>query len=261
MTANRALSQPMPDIHERVRETYERLARNPYAHHPLHRGPYYARNYLGYADADLEASPKVAADRFTGVGNPFAAGDIHPGETVLDIGCGAGTDLVIAARRTGPDGRVIGVDPSPAMRQCAVRAARAAGLETRIEVRAGRGEGLPLDGHSVDLVICNGVLSLSEQKLALLREVRRVLRPGGRLYLADAVADRGHGFDAGRHADLWDACIGGALMEDELAELAARAGLRQGQLVGCYDCFRNTPAAERLGGGLRVHGVTFCAIR
>jgi SAM-dependent methyltransferase len=146
------------------------------------------------------------------------------------------------------------------MRQCAASAARAAGLADRVEIRAGRGEVLPVAEASVDVVIMNGVLSLTAEKLAVLREVRRVLRPGGRLYLADAALDRVPGFGPDHHPELWEAWIAGALMEDELPELAARAGLRRGRLVGCWDCFRNTEMAEALG-GLRAHGVAFVAFR
>jgi arsenite methyltransferase len=242
-------------------ETYERLARNPYAPHHFHRGPYYARHYLGYAEADLEGVPTLARDRFAGVGNPFVAGEIHAGETVLDLGCGAGTDLVIAARRVGPTGRVIGVDASPTMRRCAQMAVRAAGLSDRVEIHDGRFEALPLGDDCVDLVIANGVLGSSAHKTLVFGEIRRVLKPGGRLALAALVVDRRPAFKATDAAVLWDACLAGITLPEELAALAAQAGLREGQLITCYDCLRNAPAADWINRSVRVHGAIFTAVK
>lgn len=261
MNAPYPIDEPNHTLQTRVQETYERVARNPYGRYYFHRGPYYARYYLGYEGADLQTLPKVAADRFTGVGNPFAAGDIRPGETVLDLGCGAGTDLLIAARRVGPSGRVIGVDASPTMRRCAEMAARAAGLAERVEIREGQCEALPVADASVDLVIANGVLSFAAERAQVFAETRRVLKPGGRLHLAELVLARPLAFDAEGGADQWAACLADVMLEEELPELAARAGLRQGKLVGCYDCLRNTPAMDDLPGGVKVHGVTFFATR
>lgn len=259
------VSHPIDDrtgaLHARLQETYERVARNPYGRYDFHRGPYYARRYLGYEGADLDALPAVALDRFTGVGNPFAVAEIRPGETVLDLGCGSGTDLLIAARRTGARGRVIGVHTSPSMRRCATMAARAAGLAERVEVREGRCEALPVEDASADVVIANGVMSFATDRPTAFREIHRVLKSGGRLYLAELVLDRRAALDGRGAADLWAACIAGAMVEEELPELAARVGLRGGKLVGCYDCLRGTPATDRMPERLKVHGVTFTAVR
>lgn len=157
MTVSHPIDDRFGALHAQVQETYERVARNPYSRYDFHRGPYYARRYLGYQGADLDPLPPVAIDRFTGVANPFAAGEIGPGETVLDLVCGSGTDLLIAARRVGDQGAVIGVDASPTMRRCATMAARAAGLAERVKVREGRCEALPLEDESVEVVIANGV--------------------------------------------------------------------------------------------------------
>jgi len=245
----------------RVQATYERVARNPYRQYHFHRGAYYARYYLGYPGAELAAVPQVALDRFAGVGNPLAAGELHAGETVLDLGCGAGTDLLIAARRVGATGRVIGVDSSPTMCRCAQIAARAAGLAERVEIREGRFEALPVEDESVDVIVANGALSLSHDKTEVLEEVRRVLRPAGRLYIADLVVVPDPVFDPAEVAGVWSACISGAMVEEEPLELAARVGLREGRLVGGYDCFRNAPGADRIAQGSKVHSVTLCAVK
>jgi arsenite methyltransferase len=261
MTAIRSLPQHIPAPQSWDAATYERLARNPYAPHHFHRGPYYARHYLGYPDSDLQGVPRVARDRFAGVGNPFVAGEIHAGETVLDLGCGAGTELLIAARRVGPTGRVIGLDGSPAMRRCAQMAVGAAGFSDRVEIQDGRFEALPLENGRVDLVIANGTLGSSEQKALVFSEIRRVLKPGGRLYLAELVMDQEPAFNPPDAADPSDAFLAGVTTAEELIELAARAGLRKGHLITCYDCLRNAPAADWVTRGVRVHGAIFTAVK
>ena len=261
MTVSRPIADRIGALQAQFQETYELVARNPYSRYDFHRGPYYARRYLGYKGADLDSLPTVAIDRFTGVGNPLALGEIQPGETVLDLGCGSGTDLLIAARRVGAHGKVIGVDASPSMRRCAAMAARAAGLAERVEVREGRCEALPMEDESADVVIANGVLSFVADRLAVFREIHRVLRAGGRLYLAELVLDRRPAFGGRGTADLWAGCIAGAMVEEELPELAARAGLGGGKLVGCYDCLRDAPATDRMPERLKLHGVTFVAVK
>lgn len=248
-------------LRQKVRETYHRVARNPYATYHFHRGPAYARDYLGYDPTELAALPPLVVDRFAGVGNPFAAGDIQPGETILDHACGAGTDLLIAARRTGPDGRAIGVDVTPMMRECAELGAQITRLAGRVEIREGLFEDLPVADASIDVVISNGVVNLAPDKTQVFREIYRVLKPGGRLYLADVVVARELTLEARANPDLWAACVAGALVESELPEVAAAAGLRNGRVVAAYDCFRDTSAAEKVAKDLKVHGVTFFACK
>jgi arsenite methyltransferase len=241
--------------------TYERLARNPYATQHFHRGPYYARHYLGYPEADLEQVPKIARDRFAGVGNPFAAGAIHRGETVLDLGCGAGTDLIIAAHRAGPSGRVIGIDDAPTMRRCAQMAAKAAGVADRVEIRAGRFEALPVANAEIDVVIANGIIAPVPYKARVFAEIHRVLNPGGRLYLADLVIDRQPALNPAEAAALWRACSSGIPLPEELSALAVKAGLGECELLGCYDCVRNAPAADWVEQGVRIHGAILRATK
>ncbi|HEY9199442.1 MAG TPA: methyltransferase domain-containing protein, partial [Gammaproteobacteria bacterium] len=131
-------------LREQVRATYDRVARAPHGEFHFHRGPAYAHDYLRYDAEDLDALPDAATARFAGVGNPLRIGPVHPGETVLDHACGAGTDLLLAARRAGPTGKAIGIDMTDAMRDCARAAAELAGLGDRVEIAPGFMEAFPL---------------------------------------------------------------------------------------------------------------------
>ena len=146
-------------LRHRVRETYERVAREPHGNFHFHRGHEYAVNHLDYDRAEVEALPRIATDAFAGVGNPLAGGPIAPGEIILDHACGGECDLLLAARRTGPMGRAIGVDLTPGMVARARLAALEAGLSQRVEVHEGTYESLPVDAGSVDVVLSNGVVT------------------------------------------------------------------------------------------------------
>jgi len=244
-----------------VRSVYTRVALDPNGDFHFHRGAAYAIALLGYDPAELEAVPERAKQRFAGVGNPLAIGPIAPGDTVLDHACGAGMDLLLAARRAGPAGRAIGVDATPAMREVASAAVREAGLEHRVGIRAGFFEALPVDDASVDVVLSNGVLNLAPDKRQVLREIVRVLRPGGRLYLADVVVQRELSLTARRDPDLWAACIGGALPEPELLALSAEAGLEHGRVHARFRSYENTSAAAKVSSDLRIGAVNFSATK
>jgi SAM-dependent methyltransferase len=242
-----------------VSEVYTRVAGDPTGDFHFHRGLTYAVEQLGYDRRELEALPSVATERFAGVGNPLALGRLAPGETVLDHACGAGMDALLAARRVGVAGRVIGVDMTPAMREKATLAAKLAGMSERVSIVPGLLEDLPLEDSSVDVVISNGVLNLSPDKRRALREVFRVLRPGGRLWLADVVVTRELILSVRRNVELWAACIAGALPEQELFELAAAAGLADGSIEARFDSFANTSAEDRVSPDLRPTAVNFSA--
>ena len=253
-------------LREQVRIEYDRVARNPHGEYHFHRGPEYAHTFLGYDAQELAAIPAEATARFAGVGNPLRIGDATPdvlplqhGETVLDHACGAGMDLLLAARRVGERGKAIGVDMTPAMRDCATAAAELAGLSGRVDIREGFYENLPVADNSIDVVLSNGVVNLSPDKRRVFSEIYRVLKPGGRLFLADVVVQRELTLDARSDPDLWAACVGGALVEYELNELAALTGLKHGRVVQRFNCFYNTTAEAKVAKDLFVHGVNFYA--
>jgi arsenite methyltransferase len=246
-------------LREQVRATYDRLARSPEGEFHFHRGAEYAVERLGYDRDELASLPSISTSRFAGVGNPLRIGPLRAGETVLDHACGAGVDLLLAARQVGTSGRAIGLDMTPAMREVALSAAREAGVLDRVELRAGLFEDLPIEDASVDVVISNGVVNLSPDKTRVFREIVRVLRPGGRLYLADVVVARELKLEVREDPDLWAACIGGALPEPELFELVAGAGLLDGRVVERFDCFGGAPVGSTVSRDLRVHSVNFYA--
>jgi len=189
-------------LRSEVSKVYSRVATDPDAEFHFHRGPGYAADFLGYDPAELAALPAECTASFAGIANPHAIATIARGETVLDIGCGAGMDLLLAARRTGPGGRAIGVDMTEAMRERALHSAASAGLGN-VEVHRADATALPLPDASVNVVISNGVLNLVPEKEKAFGEIRRVLRPGGRLQLADIVLDGELGEDVRRNIDLW----------------------------------------------------------
>jgi SAM-dependent methyltransferase len=190
------------ELRSEVSRIYARVATDPDGDFHFHRGPAYAAAFLGYDPAELAALPAECTASFAGIANPHAIAPLLPGETVLDIGCGAGMDLLLAARRVGPSGRAIGIDMTDAMRDRACGSAAAAGL-ANVEVHRADATAIPLPDASVDVVISNGVLNLVPEKEKAFREIRRLLRPRGRLQLADIALDVELGEDARRNIDLW----------------------------------------------------------
>jgi len=157
---------------------------------------------LGYPEPELGRVPDATVESFAGVANHWALGTVEPGAVVLDLGCGAGTDLLIAAQMAGHDGRAIGVDMTASMLDRAAASAREMGL-ANVEVHEALVEALPVEDHSVDVVISNGVIDLVPDKDAVFDEIDRVLRPGGRLQIADVVIHHEVAEDARRRIDLW----------------------------------------------------------
>jgi SAM-dependent methyltransferase len=159
---------------------------------------------LGYPEPELSRVPDATAESFAGVANHWTLGLIEPGCVVLDLGCGAGTDLLIAAQMTGPSGRAIGVDMTPSMLERVRASASEMGIE-HLELHESLIETLPIEDASVDVVISNGVIDLVPDKDAVFDEIDRVLRPGGRLQIADVVIHTEVSEDARARIDLWTA--------------------------------------------------------
>ncbi len=189
-------------LRSEVSKIYSRVATDPDGDFHFHRGPAYASEFLGYDPAELAALPAECTASFAGIANPHTIAPILQGETVLDIGCGAGTDLLLAARRVGPNGRAIGIDMTEAMTDRARCSAIAAGANN-VEVHKCDATALPLSDASVVVVISNGVLNLVPEKEKAFAEIFRVLRPGGRLQLADIALDVELSEDVRRNIDLW----------------------------------------------------------
>jgi arsenite methyltransferase len=157
---------------------------------------------LGYPEPELSRIPDETVASFAGVANHWPLGRIEPGSVVLDLGCGAGTDLLIAAQMTGPEGRVVGVDMTASMLDRARVSAETMGL-ANVELREALIEELPLEDSSVDAVISNGVFDLFPDKAAVFDEIDRVLRPGGLLQFADVTIRHEVSEDARERIDLW----------------------------------------------------------
>lgn len=184
---------------------------------------------LGYSAEELASAP-TGADLGLGCGNPLAIAGIKPGETVLDLGSGAGFDCFLAARQLAGTGRVIGVDMTPAMIAKA-RANARKGKSANVEFRLGEIEALPVADTSVDLILSNCVINLSPEKGRVFREAYRVLKPGGRLAIADVVAAKPLPAELRAALGAIGACVGGATLIDELRALLAEAGFTRVEIV------------------------------
>ena len=180
-----------------------------------------------YAPEELAQVPQAAADRALGVANHLRFAEITPGETILDLGCGGGIDTILAARRTGPDGRVIGLDFLPEMLERTAAAAAEAGLDN-VETLEGEMEAIPLADDSVDHVISNGVINLSPRKARALAECARVLRPGGKLSVSDlTIVEEELPTEVLTHPAAWAGCVSGALAEPDFVRKLERAGFTE----------------------------------
>ena len=226
-------SAGQPDIRETVRERYAAAARAAGESPGCGCGPDVAladrtgTQVFGdalYAGADSAGATDAALSASLGCGVPTAVADLHPGETVLDLGSGAGADVLISARRVAPGGRAIGLDMTDEMLELARANAADAGV-ANVEFLKGYIEDIPLADGSVDVVISNCVINLSADKPSVIREAARVLSPGGRLAVSDVIADPD--MDEQTRADMrqWTGCIAGALTRDEFEHALRDAGL------------------------------------
>jgi arsenite methyltransferase len=188
-------------LRDQIQAKYTDVALDPEMGFHFHTGRTLAR-MLGYSENDIDWLPDEAIESFAGTGNPFLLGRMRQGESVPDLGCGAGIDSLLAARQVGLRGHVTAIDMTPAMLDKAAGAARVRGL-TNIEFRQAFAEHLPVEEASIDVVISNGVVNLTPDKEAVLRELWRVLKPGGRLQIADIVVHLPVPQDAKDDIDLW----------------------------------------------------------
>ncbi len=210
-------------LESQVKEMYRKVATEPHAdyHFEMGRG---LTERLGYPVADLDRIPQQAIDSFAGVGYYFDLADLVEGETVVDLGSGSGTDSFIAALKVGESGHVIGLDMTDAQLEKASRLRDEAGF-TQVEFRKSYIEKTPLESETTDAVISNGVFNLSPDKPAVFAEVARILKPGGRLAIADIVTESPLPESVSCSADLWAACIGGAMQQDNYRAAIEVAGL------------------------------------
>ncbi len=191
---------------------------------------------------DTEGAPDGAISASLGCGVPTAVADLHEGETVLDLGSGAGADVLISARRVGPTGKAIGLDMTDEMLDLARGNAAEAGIEN-VEFVKGYLEELPLGDESVDVVISNCVINLSGDKPKVLAEAARVLRPGGRFAVSDVIADPDMDEVTRANMAAWTGCIAGALTETEFRESLLAAGLQDVEIRETHRVHEHAAAA------------------
>jgi SAM-dependent methyltransferase len=225
-----------------VREMYSEVANLPSKqfHFPTGRS---ACLFVGYPEDWLDRLPASAVESFAGVGFPFRADVIRPGDRVLDIGAGSGTDTLIAARAVAPSGRVFALDMTPAM-LAKLRSNVALADAANVEVIEGNAEAIPLADDSVDVVTSNGVLNLVPDKPKAFAEIFRVLRPGGRVQIADIVVGRPVGENARRDPKLWAECVVGAALEHDYVELFCSSGFAKVNVLRELDYFSASASAD-----------------
>ena len=187
-------------LKDEIRKTYACVSSEPETQCVCPAGRAWAED-LGYPE-ELGRVPESAVESFAGVANPFSLGRLSPGERVLDLGSGAGTDSLVAAQMVGPGGRVTGIDMTPEMVAKARAAATALGVDN-VEFLEGEAERLPFPDASFDVVISNGVIDLIPDKDAVFAELYRVLEPGGRIQVADVTIQNPVSAEGRRNIDLW----------------------------------------------------------
>lgn len=216
------------ELESKVKEMYRQVAEEEDAdlHFKTGRG---LAETLGYPDDLLDGVPVEAVASFAGVGYHFDLASLQAGERVLDLGSGSGTDVFFGAQQVGAEGSVIGVDFTPEQVQKATRLRDEAGI-ANVEFVSGSIDDLPFEDESFDAVISNGVINLSPVKGRVFSEAARVLRPGGRLALADIVSAKPLKEKTRRNTELWAACIAGAIPRKNYAEAIAQTGLSVGEI-------------------------------
>lgn len=217
------------EIKVAVAGKYSEVALRPGAKFNFPAGRKFAES-VGYSRELLDGLPASMWESFTGAGNPQPFVNPQAGQTVLDLGCGAGLDLYLYAKAVGPSGKVYGLDLSSAMIAKAERNFAVAGVGN-VQLLCASADDIPLPQASVDLVTANGIFNLSPDKEAVMREVHRVLKPGGAIVFAEIVLTERLDDGEAQGIDDWFRCIGGALPEDDLLSRLALTGLSQAQVV------------------------------
>ena len=212
------------ELEAKVKDMYRHVAEEPQGKYHFELGRPLAE-HLGYPADVLDRIPAGAIESFAGVGYFFDLAELSGGESVVDLGSGSGMDLFFAAIRVGPSGTVVGVDFTVEQLEKARRIADEAGF-AQVELREGRIEQLPIEDASCECVISNGVINLAPEKNAVFAEAARVLKPGGRVAIADIVSEQQMKESIVCDADLWASCIGGAAQVDAYREAIEGAGLR-----------------------------------
>ncbi len=249
------LGYSRPQIIAAVQAMYGAVAATPDApfHFPV--GAEACRR-LGYPTAQTAELPGETLARFAGVGYPFRAGAVRPGDRVLDIGAGAGNDALIARRLASPGGRVIALDLTAGMTRRLSDAIRRASIDD-LDIVQGSAEQLPLPDGCVDSITSNGALNLVPDKRRAVAEMFRVLRPGGRLQLADVVIHRPVSVDCHEDPRLWVECVVGATVKEDLLALFEEAGFEEVRIVGEHDYFAlsESPQTREVAASFGAHAI------
>lgn len=242
-------------ILDAVQEMYEDVAACPTKefHFPTGRS---ACLYVGYPESEIDAIPASAVESFAGVGYPFLADVIQPGDTVVDVGSGSGVDVLVAASKTGSSGLVYGIDMTRAMIEKAKANIRKAGMD-HVRIIEGRADDLPLDDASADVVTSNGVVNLVPDKEKAFREIHRILKPGGRVQISDIVLSKPVSDASKADPQLWAECIVGAEPEDVYLDLVRSAGFEGVTVVDRLDYFAKSAneSTRKAAQGLGAHTV------
>jgi arsenite methyltransferase len=216
--------------------------------------------FVGYPERVLKGIPSGALESFAGVGFPFAAGRIRAGDVVLDVGSGSGTDVLIASGLVGDAGRVFALDITRPMLRKLERNVAASGARN-VEPLEANAERIPLPDTSVDVVTSNGVLNLVPDKPRAVHEIHRVLRPGGRVQVADIVLRNPASEACREQPELWAECVVGATLEDAYLDLFRAAGFQDVEVIGSHDYFAGSASAEtrKLAASLGGHAIVMRA--
>ena len=247
-------------IFEAVRAMYTEVATKPWAefHFPTGRR---ACEVVGYPGELLDRLPAAAVESFAGVGYPFRCDVIRAGDVVLDIGSGSGTDVFVALEHAGSAGRAVALDMTAAMRDKLRRLAVENNVAERVDILEGNAEDIALPDESVDVVTSNGVINLVPDKAAVARDIYRVLKPGGRVQIADIVLEVPAGESCRSNAKLWAECIVGATPETEYVMAFQQAGFEDVEVLHQLDYFAasSSESTRETAHGLGAHSIVMRA--